>query len=124
MPLVPDAARGDRERGGGERLRGERQRRNLSQEALAEALGATVRSVRRWESGRALPQPHYRAAYCRVLGMAADELFGRPAAVVAAPPQAALPPLPTRNPFFTGRDHVLAELAPTPRASPPVPPCR
>jgi tetratricopeptide (TPR) repeat protein/transcriptional regulator with XRE-family HTH domain len=115
--IVPDAARGDRERGVGERLRGERQRRNLSQEALAEALGATVRSVRRWESGRALPQPHYRAAYCRVLGMAADELFGRPARPPEPPPQAAPPPLPARNPFFTGRDDVLAELAGTLRAS-------
>jgi tetratricopeptide (TPR) repeat protein/transcriptional regulator with XRE-family HTH domain len=106
---VPDAASGDRGTGLGRRLRGERLRRNLSQEALAEALGATVRSVRRWESGRAAPQPHFRAAYCRVLGVAADDLFD-PAG--PPPPRTFLVPHP-RNPYFTGRDDVLAELART-----------
>ena len=102
----------------GQRLRHERMRRNLSQEALAEALGTTARSVGRWESGRATPQPRHRAEYCELFGVSAEALFGVTAEVllrqidagIAPPLNATLSLSHPRNPFFTGREELLAGL--------------
>ena len=45
----------------GERLRDHRLRLGLSQEALASAIGASDRSIHRWEQNLALPQEHSRS---------------------------------------------------------------
>lgn len=42
------------------RLRQERLRRHLSQEALAEVLGVSPRSIIRWEQGKVIPQASVR----------------------------------------------------------------
>ncbi len=60
----------------GKRLQQERQRYNFSQEALAEALGTTARSIRRWEQDQAIPHFHYRKQLCRLFNISAEDLFG------------------------------------------------
>ncbi len=92
----------------GERLRRERLRRHLSQEALAEALGISVRSIGRWEHDQAVPQGYARLSLSRFFGLSAEELFGEPE------DQASLAPIWTvpfpRNPYFTGRETILDAL--------------
>jgi transcriptional regulator with XRE-family HTH domain len=44
----------------GQLIRRYRLRQGLSQEALAEAIGASSRSLRRWEQDLAFPQPEWR----------------------------------------------------------------
>lgn len=94
------------------RIRQERQRRHLSQEALAEALGTAARTISRWERGQSIPQAYYRLRLCRLFDLHPDELSGEPA---DQQPQAPVSP-PTwhvpyrRNPFFTGREEVLHAL--------------
>ncbi len=53
-----------------------RRRRNvgLSQEALAEQLGADVSTVRRWEAGTCLPQPWQRPNLATALKVSVDQL--------------------------------------------------
>ncbi|WP_236039120.1 helix-turn-helix transcriptional regulator [Ktedonobacter robiniae] len=59
----------------GKRLRQERLRLHLSQEALAEALAISARSVRRWEQGQALPQASVRIQLSRFFGLRPEALF-------------------------------------------------
>lgn len=92
----------------GQRLRQERLRRHLSQEALAEALDISTRSIRRWEQDQALPHASMRLLLSRFFEVS-------PAAFFAEQEEC---PLPThlwtvpylRNPFFTGRDLLLQHL--------------
>ncbi len=49
----------------GERLAQARIHLHLSQEALAEAIGTTARSISRWEHNQAVPQQYYRERLCR-----------------------------------------------------------
>src|SRR5258708_7793015 len=58
-----------------ERLRQERRRRHLSQEALAEALGTSPKSISRWEQGQVIPQAYARLNLSRFLGIPVEELF-------------------------------------------------
>ena len=93
----------------GEHLRWHRLRLGLSQEALAESLNVSARSIRRWEQDQAIPQEVARERLCHVLGI--DSLFG---ASSIEEPTAVTPslwhmPFP-RNPFFTGRDAILRKL--------------
>lgn len=91
----------------GDRLRQERLRRQLSQEALAEALGVSPRSILRWEQGRAIPQFSARLLLSRFFNQSIDELFGDD----ALPTSLTLWRVPyPRNPFFTGRQEVLLHL--------------
>ena len=60
----------------GQRLLRERLRLNWSQQHLAEAVGASVMSISRWERDLSYPQPHYRERLCAVLGTSSDVLFG------------------------------------------------
>src|SRR5437879_2070738 len=55
-------------------LKAERKRRGWSQAEIAEILGVTVRTVRRWEQERAVPQPPYRKQLSALFGKAAQEL--------------------------------------------------
>src|SRR5215472_5893321 len=94
----------------GRDLRQQRTRLGLSQEALAEALGVSPRSINRWEQGEAQPQPEHRRRLARVFGVEIGDL------VLSAPPE----PTPNqglpwhlplrRNAFFTGREAVLRQL--------------
>ena len=96
----------------GQRLRFERERLHWSQERLAEALKTTARSINRWENDKVLPQAHYREQLCHLFGVAADVLFAsshEEASTSAIPLRYHLPH--HRNPLFTGREHVLAQLA-------------
>src|SRR5262245_7469469 len=117
-----DAGGGGRRCGGswpvmsglGEQVRDRRTALLLSQEALAEAIGVSVRSVIRWEQGQAAPHPEYRRRLARVLGIDVDDL-ARPW-VSETPERAHEAPrfwhVPLRrNPYFTGRQTVLQRLA-------------
>lgn len=55
-------------------LKIERQLRGWSQGKVAAAIDATVRSVSRWERGRALPYPYYRERLCALYGKDTREL--------------------------------------------------
>lgn len=60
----------------GQRLRWYRTRRHLSQEALAEAIGVSPRSISRWEHDLAVPQHIYRERLSSVR-VGASPLAGR-----------------------------------------------
>lgn len=97
--------------GFGERLRRRREDLALSQEALAEAVGVSVRSVIRWEHDEASPHPEYRQRLARALGLDVRDLAA-PGTTEPAPddrPSIWHVPL-RRNPFFTGRELVLERL--------------
>jgi len=92
----------------GERLRQERLRRHLSQEALAEALGASPKSISRWEHDQVVPQAYARLQLCRFFGLPPEHLFGDSEAQ-ALPTRLWVVPSP-RNPFFTGREELLQQI--------------
>src|SRR5690242_7979408 len=102
-------------------LRQERIARNWRQRDLAEQLGTSTVSVKRWERGIQLPSAYFRVKLCALFGKSAEELGLLDASVL---PQASTeeevsqmgPDLssPTeaagiwmipyrRNPHFTGR---------------------
>lgn len=97
----------------GSHIRWHRTRLHLSQEALAEAMGVSTKSIKRWEQNRALPQPYHRERLCRLLSID-PALFLRAPEVEESQSSAAQVPLwyvPfPRNPFFTGRDELLQQL--------------
>src|SRR5947209_16250197 len=90
-----------------QRLRRERELRGWSQEDVARKIGAPDdKTVRRWESGKVSPTPYYRQKLCALYGKSVEELGlieenGSPTWNVPY----------RRNPFFTGREDVLAYLA-------------
>lgn len=96
----------------GERLSRARIQLRLSQEALAEAVGTTARSISRWEHNQAIPQLYYREHLCKVLQTTPEVLFAdeneeRQNLAQSAP----LWHIPyTRNQYFTGREEVLDQL--------------
>lgn len=90
----------------GQRLRQERLRRQLSQEALAEALDTSPRSICRWEQGQALPHISMRLMLSRFFGIPPEEFF---AEQEEHPPHLWSVPY-LRNPFFTGRDALLQHM--------------
>ena len=110
------------------RLRQERIRHNWRQQDLADQLGTSVVTVKRWERGRQLPSSYFRQKLCALfeksaeeLGFVLDDAPSAEATAVEAPKEESVSsssseeatlwnvPFP-RNPFFTGREDVLADL--------------
>ncbi len=89
----------------GKRLRQARMNRHLSQEALAEALGVSSKSISRWEQSKAIPQASIRIQLSRFFHLSLEALFGN----LEAHPHFWSVPYP-RNPFFVGRETVLSQL--------------
>ncbi|HEU5227960.1 MAG TPA: FxSxx-COOH system tetratricopeptide repeat protein [Ktedonobacteraceae bacterium] len=90
-----------------------RLRLGMSQEALAEAIGASARSLRRWEQDLVFPQKMWRERLARQFGLALPDLVKVFAAEAASPLShvSSLWTVPfPRNPYFTGRDAVLQTL--------------
>ena len=114
--------------GWSDRLRQERIRRNWRQQEVADQLGTTVLTIKRWERGRQRPSIYFRQKLCTLFEKSAEELgFAledlRPASSIQAktptvevfssssPNEGGLWGVPfLRNPFFTGREHVLQQL--------------
>jgi DNA-binding XRE family transcriptional regulator len=48
--------------------------RDWTQVALARKVGASVRSVKAWESGQTVPRPFYRRRLAMVFGLAVTDL--------------------------------------------------
>jgi len=96
----------------GQRLRHERERRNWSQEQLAQEIGTTPLSINRWEHDKAFPRPHHRAELCRVFNKSAEALFElREDQGDQEPEHFPIWNVPhLRNLYFTGRDAVLTHL--------------
>src|SRR5262245_41956271 len=98
-----------------EHLRLRRIERNWRQQDLADQLGVTVVTIQRWERGSQQPSAYYRAKLCALFGLSAQELG---LVEVVLPPLESTPseepPLWTvsyvRNPHFTGREDLLAQL--------------
>src|SRR5256885_15135136 len=85
-------------------LRQERIACNWRQLDLAEQLGTTVGTIKRWERGSQQPGPYYRVKLCALFGKSAEELgllTQQPPIPVPLPPVAGVFCLPfLRNPFF------------------------
>ncbi|HLZ63345.1 MAG TPA: tetratricopeptide repeat protein [Ktedonosporobacter sp.] len=97
----------------GQRLRRHRIRLALSQEALADAIGASVRSVRRWEQDLAIPHEVSRARLCQLFSIDPQRLLGSAPAEEMQQPAITEPlwyvPF-SRNPCFTGREQIFHML--------------
>jgi tetratricopeptide (TPR) repeat protein/transcriptional regulator with XRE-family HTH domain len=94
--------------GFGQRLRQERLLHHLSQEALAEALGTSSKSIIRWEQGKTIPQGYTRLQLCRFFHLRPEELFTEFEDQIS-PSEIWNVPYP-RNPFFIGREELLHSL--------------
>ena len=58
-----------------QQLKLERERRGWSQADLAEHMGGiSVKTIRRWENGKNLPQPYYRQKFSELFGKSLEEL--------------------------------------------------
>ncbi|HEX3639703.1 MAG TPA: helix-turn-helix transcriptional regulator, partial [Ktedonobacteraceae bacterium] len=55
-------------------LRAERMQWGWTQARLAQALGVSTKTVRRWELGEAVPYPYYRRQLSTLFGKTAQEL--------------------------------------------------
>lgn len=121
-------------------LRQERLLRGWSQQVVGNNVGTDSYTVSRWERGRAQPSPYFRQRLCDLYGKNAQELglLQEQKNVEAVPLINALSPKPLaqkrgfsplvspllpqsdlplywqvphqRNPFFTGRQHILQQL--------------
>src|SRR5947209_11725661 len=101
-------------------LRRQREERHWTQTEMARMLGTTYLSVCRWENGTTSPSLYYRKRLCELFGLPAEKLGLAPPSEETTPPSAASTassPPPTlwhvpyrRNPFFTGREHILLGL--------------
>jgi transcriptional regulator with XRE-family HTH domain len=102
-------------------LRIERLQRQWSQRELAERVGATIATVKRWERRAATPSPYFRLKLTALFGKSEEELgLGDANVLPITSPEKDVdeevqisytPALWTvpyrRNPYFTGRDDLL-----------------
>jgi len=111
-------------------LRQERIARNWHQSDLAEHLGTTAVTVRRWERGNQQPSPYFRVKLCALFGKSLEELglvsesprLATRSEAEVDPSLEAVPLSPflkspdlwsvpyPRNPLFTGREALLHTL--------------
>jgi tetratricopeptide (TPR) repeat protein/transcriptional regulator with XRE-family HTH domain len=109
------------------RLKQERELRAWTQSELAERIGTTQVNVSRWETGITVPSPYYRQRLGELFGKSIQELglipasreehneevstfSGTPDSQSSIPPQLIWNVPYRRNPFFTGREEILAHL--------------
>jgi len=108
----------------------ERKRRQWSQQEVADRLGTTRINISRWEQGQTTPGPYFRAKLCELFGKRPHELglLNKQSVEESQPTLPSLrhgsspsPARPaqhvplwsvpfSRNPFFTGREHLLQSL--------------
>lgn len=89
-------------------LRAVRVELGWSQQQLAAHVGTTPVNVSRWENGKTSPTPYFRQRLCEVYEKTPAELG---LLSPSSPHGFKLWNMPTtRNPFFTGREHLLALL--------------
>lgn len=109
-------------------LRTERVQRHWSQRELAERVGATIATVKRWERQATVPGPYFRLKLTALFGKSEEALGLRetpvslvlPSASEASseePTQTVSTPISSlwtvpylRNPYFTGRDELFRLL--------------
>jgi tetratricopeptide (TPR) repeat protein/DNA-binding XRE family transcriptional regulator len=92
---------------GNVRLRMARSEFGWSQKELADKLGTTFVNVSRWETGKTFPSPYFRQRLSEVLGKTPAEL----SLLSPSSPDTRVSDIPiTRNPYFTGREQLLALL--------------
>ena len=60
----------------GTAIRTARERREMSMDELARALGVTVGAISQWETGRFSPRQHHQVALARALEVPWSSLFG------------------------------------------------
>ena len=53
-----------------------REKRNMTQQELAERLGTNVRNIRRWENGEAVIDVLKAMKIAEILGYSIEEIFG------------------------------------------------
>src|SRR5581483_3024220 len=109
-----------------DRLRQARIGRNWRQHDLAEELGTTVVTVKRWERGYQQPSPYFRVKLCALFGTSAEQLGlveedsssplteeqGLETEQLSSTEAGGVWMVPhARNPHFTGRDDLLDQLA-------------
>lgn len=88
------------------RLRKVRVEGGWSQQELAEQVGTTPVNISRWENGLTFPYPFFRLKLCEVFGKTPAEL-----GLVPPGPGSRIWSIPiAHNPFFTGREDLLASL--------------
>jgi len=109
------------------RLRQERERRAWTQSDVAERIGTTQINISRWENGITFPGPYYRQRLGELFGKSLQELglipesseeHNEPVSTFSGTPDSHTSPSPLpiwnvpyrRNPFFTGREEILAHL--------------
>jgi tetratricopeptide (TPR) repeat protein/DNA-binding XRE family transcriptional regulator len=89
-------------------LRAAREELGWTQQKLADQIGTTPVNISRWENGLSFPSPHFRRRMCDFLGKTPAELGLLPP---SSPHGSKIWNMPmTRNPFFTGREDLLALL--------------
>ena len=70
----------------GRRIRQARIEKNMTQMALADAMGVSYQAVSNWERGNAMPDISKLPELCELLGITFETLVGGPSRWWAAPP--------------------------------------
>ena len=109
-------------------LRTERLQRHWTQNELAQRIGSSLATIKRWERQETIPGPYFRLKLTTLFGKSEEALglrnAGSPSAkLVASEVETTLPATSTtaaslslwmvpylRNPYFTGRDKLFALL--------------